>query len=34
MPGGLAAVDEGLRMLQDGEVRGFKLVYRIADTPA
>ncbi|KAI9030614.1 hypothetical protein DFJ74DRAFT_475781 [Hyaloraphidium curvatum] len=33
LPGGLAGVPEGLRMLERGEVSGEKLVYRIADTP-
>ncbi|BGP47302.1 hypothetical protein JCM10450v2_003154 [Rhodotorula kratochvilovae] len=33
IPGGLAGVKEGLRRLQEGEVRGEKLVYRIAETP-
>ncbi|GAA6043353.1 hypothetical protein JCM8097_008046 [Rhodosporidiobolus ruineniae] len=33
VPGGLAGVAEGLRRLKEGEVRGEKLVYRIAETP-
>ncbi|GAA6042015.1 hypothetical protein JCM8097_009146 [Rhodosporidiobolus ruineniae] len=33
IPGGLEGVKEGLRRLQQGEVRGEKLVYRIAETP-
>ncbi|GAA5914764.1 hypothetical protein JCM6882_002736 [Rhodosporidiobolus microsporus] len=33
VPGGLAGVEEGLRRLKEGEVRGEKLVYRIAETP-
>ncbi|GAA6057442.1 hypothetical protein JCM3770_002466, partial [Rhodotorula araucariae] len=33
IPGGLTGVKEGLRRLQEGEVRGEKLVYRIAETP-
>lgn len=33
VPGGLEGVKEGLRRLQEGEVRGEKLVYRIAETP-
>ncbi|GAA6014869.1 hypothetical protein JCM10207_002207 [Rhodosporidiobolus poonsookiae] len=33
VPGGLAGVEEGLRRLQQGEVRGEKLVYCIAETP-
>ncbi|PRP86056.1 hypothetical protein PROFUN_05827 [Planoprotostelium fungivorum] len=31
--GGLAGVDEGLRLLQANKVSGSKLVYRIAETP-
>ncbi|GAA6010111.1 hypothetical protein JCM11491_005872 [Sporobolomyces phaffii] len=33
LPGGLAGVKEGLRRLKQGEVKGQKLVYRIAETP-
>ncbi|GAA5963726.1 hypothetical protein JCM21900_004112 [Sporobolomyces salmonicolor] len=33
VPGGLAGVEEGLRRLQQHEVKGEKLVYRIAETP-
>lgn len=33
VPGGLEGVEEGLRRLQQGEVRGEKLVYRIKETP-
>ncbi|GAA5892344.1 zinc-binding alcohol dehydrogenase family protein [Sporobolomyces salmoneus] len=33
LPGGLEGVKEGLRRLKEGEVRGQKLVLRIADTP-
>lgn len=33
VPGGLEGVEEGLRMLQEGEVSGEKLVYRISETP-
>ncbi len=33
VPGGLSGVEEGLRRLQDGEVSGEKLVYRISETP-
>ncbi|BGP39198.1 hypothetical protein JCM10449v2_003136 [Rhodotorula kratochvilovae] len=33
IPGGLAGVKEGLRRLEQGEVRGEKLVYRISETP-
>ncbi|GAA5927252.1 zinc-binding alcohol dehydrogenase family protein [Sporobolomyces koalae] len=33
IPGGLAGVEEGLRRLQDNEVKGQKLVYKIAETP-
>ncbi|BGP15126.1 hypothetical protein JCM10213_006541 [Rhodosporidiobolus nylandii] len=33
VPGGLEGVAEGLRRLEKGEVRGEKLVYRIAETP-
>ncbi|GAA5882235.1 hypothetical protein JCM16303_002297 [Sporobolomyces ruberrimus] len=33
IPGGLEGVKEGLRMLKEGEVKGQKLVYRIAETP-
>ncbi|GAA5927258.1 zinc-binding alcohol dehydrogenase family protein [Sporobolomyces koalae] len=33
IPGGLAGVKEGLRRLQQNEVKGQKLVYRIAETP-
>ncbi|BGO98646.1 zinc-binding oxidoreductase [Rhodotorula toruloides] len=33
VPGGLEGVKEGLRRLQQGEVRGEKLVYRIKETP-
>ncbi|KDE06882.1 hypothetical protein MVLG_02770 [Microbotryum lychnidis-dioicae p1A1 Lamole] len=32
VPGGLGGVKEGLRRLQEGEVRGEKLVYRINET--
>ncbi|SCV67983.1 BQ2448_104 [Microbotryum intermedium] len=32
VPGGLGGVKEGLRRLQEGEVRGEKLVYRIDET--
>ncbi|KAH8918823.1 GroES-like protein [Atractiella rhizophila] len=32
MPGGLNAVDEGLTLLEKGEVSGVKLVYRIDET--
>lgn len=34
VPGGLAGVKEGLRLLEEGKVSGEKMVYRIADTPA
>lgn len=34
MLGGLMDVEEGLAMLQTGNVHAEKLVYRIADTPA
>jgi len=33
IPNGLEGVKEGLRMLKEGEVKGQKLVYKIADTP-
>lgn len=33
VPGGLSGVEEGLRRLQEGEVSGEKLVYRISETP-
>ncbi|GAA5841465.1 hypothetical protein JCM11251_007147 [Rhodosporidiobolus azoricus] len=33
VPGGLAGVEEGLRRLKEGEVKGEKLVYRIKETP-
>ena len=33
MPNGLVSVEEGIKMLQNGEVHAEKLVYRIADTP-
>ncbi|GJN89643.1 hypothetical protein Rhopal_002630-T1 [Rhodotorula paludigena] len=33
IPGGLEGVKEGLRRLQQGEARGEKYVYRIAETP-
>lgn len=33
VPGGLEGVSEGLRRLEQHEVRGEKLVYRIKDTP-
>ncbi|GAA6046404.1 hypothetical protein JCM3770_004902 [Rhodotorula araucariae] len=33
IPGGLSGVKEGLWRLQDGEVRGEKLVYHISETP-
>ncbi|KIY45727.1 GroES-like protein [Fistulina hepatica ATCC 64428] len=33
IPGGLAGVEEGLKLLKNGQVHGEKLVYRIADTP-
>jgi len=33
IPNGLEGVQEGLRMLKEGEVKGQKLFYRIADTP-
>ncbi|GAA5947211.1 hypothetical protein JCM3775_007596 [Rhodotorula graminis] len=33
VPGGLEGVKEGLRRLQEGEVHGEKLVYRINETP-
>ncbi|GAA5831645.1 hypothetical protein JCM3766R1_004964 [Sporobolomyces carnicolor] len=33
VPGGLGGVEEGLRRLQQNEVKGQKLVYRIAETP-
>lgn len=33
IPGGLEGVKEGLRMLKANEVKGQKLVYRIAETP-
>lgn len=32
VPGGLGGVEEGLRRLKEGEVRGEKLVYRVAET--
>ena len=33
LPGGLAAVEDGLALLKAGKVHGEKLVYRIAETP-
>ena len=33
MPDGLASVERGIQMLQNGEVHAEKLVHRIADTP-
>jgi NADPH:quinone reductase-like Zn-dependent oxidoreductase len=33
LPGGLAAVEGGLRHLQNGTISARKLIYRVADTP-
>ncbi|OOQ90284.1 alcohol dehydrogenase [Penicillium brasilianum] len=33
LPGGLAAVEGGLRYLQNGTISARKLIYRVADTP-
>ncbi|KAI9011569.1 chaperonin 10-like protein [Hyaloraphidium curvatum] len=33
IPGGLAGVKEGLKLMEEGKVSGEKLVYRIAETP-
>ena len=33
VPGGLAGIPEGFRLMRDKLISGEKLVYRVADTP-